>query len=550
MQHYHLYNRLWHYLPATIVFFTSLLLFACGDEPESHEKSQQPQKTELVVTLPEVNSITSPLEKKNSTTHTSKISFNHKSLADWQAIKERGSLRIIVPHSIQYNNILPRDSLSYNNELNLVLRFTKHHNLIPVLITAEKFSNLFTSLEQGYGDIIVANLTVTDNRKKNYHFSNPVTHSFEQLVMASSVDQALKINNLGHLKIGVRPHTSFWETVTALKEQQPDIQVIELEQAITEEEKFNKVAAGTIDAVVEDSNRLSLFMEYRNDIKPVLSLTSELPIAWVLRKSNPQLLKQVNQFITTEKLLQHLPNARLGDLDKIKEAKQLRLITRNNASTYFLWKNQLMGFEYELIKKFAKQQNLNLKVLVAENNEQMFEWLKIGYGDIISAGLIKTEQRSRHPIIYSDPYLFVEQLVVQHKEDTPIGSIQDFKDRSFYVRKSSSYWQTLNEIQSSLAKENIHFNIVPVPESVETEEIIQSVVNGQYDLTVADSHIIAIEKSWHSNLVANFSISEQNGHRWLVRKSATKLQEALNQFINKQYKGLYYNLTYNKYFNN
>ena len=550
MRHYHLYNRLRRYLSVTTYCLIILLLVACGDDPESQKQSQPKDKSEVVVTLPEIQSISSPVEQNTSAKHDSKITFSHKSLADWQAIKERGSLRIIVPHQIQYNNILPRDSLSYNNELNLILRFAKHHNLIPVLITVEKFSNLFTSLEQGFGDIIVANITVTDSRKKNYQFSNPVTHTFEQLVMASSINQPIKINDLGQLKIGVRPHTSFWETVTTLKEQQPDIQLIELEQTITDEEKFNKLASGSIDAVLEDSNRLSLFMEYRNDIKPVLSLTSELPIAWALRKNNPQLLKQVNQFITTEKLLQHLPDARLGDLNKIKEAKQLRLITRNNASTYFMWKNQLMGFEYELIKKFAKQQKLNLKVLVAENNEQMFEWLKIGYGDIISAGLIKTEQRSRHPIIYSDPYLFVEQLVVQHKEDTPISSIQDFKDRTFYVRKSSSYWQTLNEIQSSLAKENIHFNIVPVPESVETEEIIQSVVNGQYDLTVADSHIIAIEKSWHSNLVANFSISEQNGHRWLVRKSATKLQEALNQFIKKQYKGLYYNITYNKYFNN
>jgi len=90
-------------------------------------------------------------------------------------------------------------------------------------------------------------------------------------------------------------------------------------------------------------------------------LGKERPIAWAVRKNNPNFLKQLNRFIRTEKLLQHLPEKRLGDLDSIKKHRQLRLITRNNASSYFLWKNQLMGFEYDLLKEFAKQQKNQLK---------------------------------------------------------------------------------------------------------------------------------------------------------------------------------------------
>lgn len=526
-----------------LVLFALFGLTSCSDDDSRSKTKEQTQS--LSSTAPG----SSDRQKPHSTA-VPKTEYIKTSLDGWEQILERGVLRIIVPYSFQHNNILPRDSISYVNELKLITHFAESHNLTPVFISTKEFSSLIPSLQQGLGDIVVANLAITEDRKQAVNFTNPVSHAIEQLVVAHTFNKKISLEQLGALKIGVMPQTSFWETITAIKAKQTDIQIIELDDSITTEEKFNKVTSGEIDAVVSDSNRLVLFQEYRKDIKAIINLGKERPLAWAVRKNNPELLKKLNRYIKTEKLLQHLPDARLGDLDSIKKHRQLRLITRNNASTYFMWKNQLMGFEYELIKQFAKEQKLNLKVLVATDYNQMFEWLEQGYGDIIAAGLIKTPERANYAVEFTEPYLFVQEMIVQRNNEKAILSHKDLHGRTFYVRQSSSYWQTLTALEQQLKSDGIEFLIKTVPESMETEEIIKEVLSGNYDLTLADSHIIAIEKSWHSNLQASLALTGERGQRWLVRKGNKLLLNRLNQFIKKKYKGLFYNIINNKYFQN
>ncbi len=533
-----------------------LLLFACGDDQSGKNLSDTAtaaNKTAAVQTNPENNNIVQ-LDQNNKEIHQANFKTKYKKIRqdDWPIIKQSGILRIIVPYSFQHNEFLPRESLTYNDELKLILRFCENNSLTPIFISTKSFSNMLPILQQGMGDIVVANLTITESRRKQVNFTMPVAQSVEQLVVARSFAQdKISLKDLPNLKIGVRENTSFMDTLKQIgKQLKVPLKLTILDDRLSPDEKFDLVVAGKIDAVVEDSNRLALFKTYRKDIKTILDLGKERPIAWAVRKNNQLLLDQLNRYIRTEKLLQHLPETRLGDLDSIKKHRQLRLITRNNASTYFLWKNQLMGFEYELIKEFAKQQKVNLKVLVASDFQQMAQWLEEGYGDIISAGLIKTPEREKLPVAFSEPYLFVQEIIVQRKTDKTIENTSDLGGRTFYVRKSSSYFNTLTKLQGELRSKDIHFKIEIVPETMETEEIIKKVIAGEYDLTLSDSHIIAIEKSWNNDLKASLALTGQHGHRWLVRKNDKKLLKALNQFIKKEYKKLFYNVTYNKYFKN
>lgn len=534
-----------------VLFFLliAITLGACSDDSENNKTSQSSQKASQA----EKHLLEKDTDRTYKGTQTAQqYTISHD---DWASIKKSGKLRIIVPHLFQHNDLLPRESISYNDELKLIIRFVEENNLTPIFISPPSFSKKLALLEQGKGDIVVANLTITTRRKEQVNFTIPVAHSTEQLVVSNLFNQKVSINELSNLKIGVRENTSFWDTLSEIKMQQvnekkQEFQIIPLDDKISADEKFNLIISRKVDAVIEDSNRLARFKEYRSDIKTILDLGQERPIAWAVRKNNPNLLKQLNRFIKTEKLLQHLPETRLGDLDSIKKHRQLRLITRNNASTYFLWKNQLMGFEYDLIKQFAKQQKVNLKVLVANSFEQMADWLEKGHGDIISSGLIKTPEREKLPVEFSAPYIYVQQVIVQRKNDKTIESIQDLAQRTFFIRKSSSYFDTLHKVQNKLSAENTHFSIETVPESMETEEIIKNVIEGKYDLTLSDSHIIAIEESWHSELKTSLALTGEQGHRWLVRQADKKLLKQLNSFIEKEYKQLFYNITYNKYFKN
>jgi membrane-bound lytic murein transglycosylase F len=51
---------------------------------------------------------------------------------------------------------------------------------------------------------------------------------------------------------------------------------------------------------------------------------------------------------------QSVPNVVDFDLDKIKQRGKLIALTRFNANSYFLYKGQPMGYEYELLNLLAE----------------------------------------------------------------------------------------------------------------------------------------------------------------------------------------------------
>ena len=73
------------------------------------------------------------------------------------------------------------------------------------------------------------------------------------------------------------------------------------------------------------------------------------------------------------------------DLAEIKRSGVLRMITNYSSGSYFLHRGIQVGFEYELVREFAKENDLALEVIIAGPDDNPYELLYGGVGDLIAA---------------------------------------------------------------------------------------------------------------------------------------------------------------------
>ncbi len=469
---------------------------------------------------------------------------NYVELGDLPALQKRKKLRVLLSDVSIEVPYLPRQGLPVHFETELIARFAEQAGLEPEWIYVENFDELLPMLVAGKGDIVAANLTITKERKEQVAFSVPVTIVTEQLV-ARSDDNIKSVKELQGRNVALLKASSYWGTVNKLAKKYPKINLEEVPASRSIIEILDGVANNEFDVTVADSNLINAILPVQPQLKVAFDVSKERPVAWAVRSDASQLLQQINNFITAENLTTKHHLAYKADLAEIKKRKVLRVLTRNNAATYFLWRGELMGFEYELVRRFARRLGVRLEMIVAPSREALTHWLLEGKGDMIAASITIPKNIDESPLRYSRPYDKVYELVVGRTVEEEVEDIKGLKGRSFHVRKSSSYWRTLSALNKN---DGIGVKIKTVPEVEETEEIIANVATGGYDLTIADSNILDIELTWRDDVKSILNLGEERDHGWVVREDTPKLLEEINNYIRKEYRGEFYNITRRKYF--
>lgn len=214
-----------------------------------------------------------------------------------------------------------------------------------------------------------------------------------------------------------------------------------------------------------------------------------------------------------------------GDsVEKIKASGKLTVITDNNPSCFYYYRDARAGFEYDLAKAFADSLGVDLEI-VTPGWSQLFESLENGDGDLIAAGLTRTPLRDELAD-FSDAYLAVQQHVVVHKNNAAINRVSDLKGRIIYVRKDTSYHERLLEMQG----DGQDLTLVPL-EEVPTEELLRQVAEKEIGVTVADSNIALLNRRYYPDLKLAFPIEEQQSLGWAVKKGNRSLLAEINRFF-------------------
>lgn len=474
----------------------------------------------------------------------SKIALSNS--LDLDAIIERGTLRIIVPVNFDGGQFLPRQSSPLEEQHRLASDFAESIGVKSEVIPVFTMDGMLKTLMRGEGDLIIANITITEERKKKVAFTVPVEHVQEVVLVQADNKQIRKQKDLEGKTLLIHPSTTFWQTANSLRQTYPTINIAQQETYIHDEDSLDLIADGDFDATIRDSNIAKMYLAYRDDLKIAFRLKGDKAIGWALHPNAPDLQKRLNEFLQKYKLASTHNENLFGDLSEIKKRGVLRVLLKNNSSSYFFWKGQLMGFEYEMAKAYAKSLGVKLSVIVAPENTQMLEWLREGKADLAAGFLHPSSEWKEHFITATDPYHEARNHLVVHKNNKKINSLNDLADTTIVVHQSSLYWKILLELKAS----GVDLKLQAAPESLEVEEIMDKVALGEYQATLVAEHLLDIELGAGIDVRSAFAFDQVYKNSLAVRMENTDLLKSLNTYINEKKDGKLYKRLYKKYFDN
>jgi len=256
----------------------------------------------------------------------------------------------------------------------------------------------------------------------------------------------------------------------------------------------------------------------------------------------------------------HQANSYKEDLDGLLKRRYIRVLTTLNQTNFFLHHGRFFGYEYEIVKGWEKELNTGKKgkdlhtvvEFIPVNRDELIAKLVAGYGDIAAAGLTITDSR-RRLADFTIPYLTgVDEVIVTHKQAFKPRTIEDLAGRRVFVRKSSSYYESLSALNKKLRKAGKRpVKIIAADENLETEDILELVNTGAVEFTVSDSHIANIWSVIFPNLVIRNDLKLRSGGEiaWMIRKNSPKLKASLNAFLKQRQKGtLLGNIYFKRYY--
>lgn len=253
----------------------------------------------------------------------------------------------------------------------------------------------------------------------------------------------------------------------------------------------------------------------------------------------------------------HRRKAYTGDLDDLRKRAVLRVLTRNNSTSYFLYKGVEAGFDYELASWIADEMGVRLEMVVAPTQRELVPWLLDGKGDLILAGLSTSGARADR-VQFTRPYLRTPWVVVVKKAPAPKGGkkskkaseppapaltrLEDLAGKDVVVKPSSGAMKRLRDLEIP--------GLVPraAKETEESEDLLDQVGEGKVFACIVEERIAKVELMHRDDLEIVLPLPGGDDEAALAtRKEDVQLHAFMDAFLEQNLKNTRWNLMWRRY---
>jgi membrane-bound lytic murein transglycosylase MltF len=237
-----------------------------------------------------------------------------KFLGDFDRMLERRRIRVLVPYSrtLYFNDKGTQRGLTAD----LMREFEQHLNRkhakqlgkrpITVVMIPTTRDEMFNEVASGLADIAAGNLSITETRLKRVDFAYlPDVPGMNEVIATGPKSPPVNsIDDLAGKTIHVRKVVSYRETVEDLnrrfeKEGKPPMKIVDLPDALEDEDKLEMLGVGLLEFVVVDDWKGKIWAQVLKDVKirDDLVLKKDVKAGWAIRKDSPLLKAEIEDFM-------------------------------------------------------------------------------------------------------------------------------------------------------------------------------------------------------------------------------------------------------------
>lgn len=212
----------------------------------------------------------------------------------------------------------------------------------------------------------------------------------------------------------------------------------------------------------------------------------------------------------------------------IVERGELRVSTVQSPLTYATINGKVYGLDYELAQQFADYLGVKLKVTVRQNISQLFDDLDHGDADLLAAGLVYNSERVQSYQPGPTYYSVSQQLVYRVGSYRP-RSLSNVTADQLTVAPGQV---VINDLQT--LKEKKYPDLAwTVDDKRGSVDLMQAVIDGKLNYTIADSVAIGLFQRVHPELAVALDVTDEQPVTWFsLKDNDNTLSAAMLDFFN------------------
>ncbi|MDT2595831.1 amino acid ABC transporter substrate-binding protein/permease [Enterococcus dongliensis] len=302
------------------------------------------------------------------------------------------------------------------------------------------FDSSIQGVQSDQLDGMIAGMSITDERKKTFDFSEPYFDSGIQMAVKNDNNNIKNYRDLKGKTVAAKIGT---ESATFL-DKNKDKYGYEIKQYEAADAMYNALTNGNVEAIFDDYPVLGYAVTNGQSFKLVGDPEKGSSYGFAVKKGeNKELLKKFNQGlkdlkkngrydkIVSEYISTGTSSAASSEMKKIKPKKDVYVVASDSAFAPFEYKDsdgEYKGIDVDLLKRIAELQGFNIEFKFIGFSSAM-QALESGQADGMIAGMTITDERKAN-YDFSDPYFQSGIQLAVAKDNKDIKHYKDLKGKT------------------------------------------------------------------------------------------------------------------------